>query len=77
RVADRAVPGVKAPAEMTADERATVYAAQARLAWEDGHVDARDREVLDRLRATLGLAAEDAMRIESDAMAPIRHVDVA
>jgi hypothetical protein len=71
RVADKAMPGVKGAGEMTSAERIAVYEDAARGAWADGALSADERAMLDRLAGRLGVAAEDARRIESVAATAI------
>jgi len=68
RLAEVAMPGVKPLHELTAAERAGVYAVQARLAWADGRLSADDRRLLDRTREKLGLSHEHAARLEQEAL---------
>ncbi|MGQ0536721.1 MAG: hypothetical protein ACT4PT_11705 [Methanobacteriota archaeon] len=67
RVADTALPGVKAVGEMTSEDRLRVYREQALAAWADGAITKDERFLLDRLRTTLGIDHADADRIERDA----------
>jgi hypothetical protein len=67
RVADTAMPGVKGVGDMTPSERTVVYREAARQAWSDGHLDASERAMLDRLRGTLRLGTDEASRLESEA----------
>jgi hypothetical protein len=67
RVADRAMPGVKPAGQMSHGERARVYLDAARTAWADGVLIAEERELLDRLGDSLGLSADEARRLESEA----------
>ncbi|MGQ0537283.1 MAG: hypothetical protein ACT4PT_14570 [Methanobacteriota archaeon] len=67
RVASAAMPGVKAASTMTGDERLDAYADAVHAAWADGTVSRDERLLLDRMRSSLGIAAEDAMRVESEA----------
>jgi hypothetical protein len=66
RVADTAMPGVKAPGEMTRDERVAFYREHLRLAYADGTVDRGERLMLRHAREHLGLDAELAERIEAE-----------
>lgn len=68
RVADVAVPGVAPTPAYLAFKKLEVYRAQveASLA-DDGRIDERERRFLDRLRANLSIAAEDAAAIEDEA----------
>ncbi|HEV8360388.1 MAG TPA: histidine kinase N-terminal 7TM domain-containing protein [Candidatus Thermoplasmatota archaeon] len=67
RVATAAMPLGKEPHAMSGDERAAVYRDNARVAWADGAIDKSERAMLDRLRASLGLGVEEAVRIEGEA----------
>ncbi len=67
RVADKAMPGVKAVGEMTGEERVEAYWQAAVTAWGDGVIDVRERALLDRFRKSLALSEDDAHRIESKA----------
>lgn len=72
RAADRladAATGIRAPASMGPDERATLYREQARLAWADGTIGRRERMMLNHLRRELRLEAELAERAEEEAAA--------
>ncbi|MGQ0535066.1 MAG: hypothetical protein ACT4PT_03235 [Methanobacteriota archaeon] len=66
RVANAAMPGVRAAAELTGRERVLLYREQARLAWADGNLSADERRLLDGLRERLGVSHEEASRIERD-----------
>lgn len=65
RIADAALPGVKPFALLDPAGRDRVYRDQARIAWEDGALDKRERQMLDGLRAALGMSAEEAGAIET------------
>lgn len=67
RVADTAMPGVKAPSQMTYAERNALYLEQAKAAWADGVISRDERFLLDRLRTSLGVTGEEAIRLESEA----------
>jgi hypothetical protein len=67
RVADTAMPDVKAVSEMSGAERLAVYRDAAVQAWEDGTLDRSERALLDRLQKSLRLRPEEAMRVEQDA----------
>jgi hypothetical protein len=67
RVADKAMPGVKALSSMDPGERARVYRELAAAVWADGSLSRDERAALDQLQASLGLPAEDALRIEREA----------
>lgn len=67
RVSDAAMPAVKEPAKMSPDDRLSAYEALARVAWEDGALSADERRLLDEARERLGLSADEASRVESEA----------
>jgi len=69
RVASAAVPGAKPVGTMSAGERAELYRAMARTAWEDGVLDRNERALLRELRQRLALSPEEADRIEAEALA--------
>lgn len=66
RVADTAMPKVKASPEYVAYKKFEVYRAAVEGVIEDGAITERERAVLDKLSARLGLAAEDARQLEAD-----------
>jgi hypothetical protein len=66
RVADAAMPGVKAVGEMNLEERVRVYREAVRGAWADGILTHDERDMLDRLCASLGVHDSDARRIERE-----------
>ncbi|HEV8359276.1 MAG TPA: hypothetical protein VGR28_02355, partial [Candidatus Thermoplasmatota archaeon] len=67
RVASAAVPGAKAAGDMTTDERRRAYLDAARLAWADGSISKDERAMLEQFRASLGIAEQEAYRIEREA----------
>lgn len=67
KVANAAMPGVKPAADMTASERLRVHRDQARLAWADGKLLDEERAMLDGLRKSMGISAEDALQVEREA----------
>ncbi|MBW3582604.1 MAG: hypothetical protein KY455_05835 [Euryarchaeota archaeon] len=67
RVADHAMPGVKATSEMTQDERLSLYRAQLIVAYRDAAVDANERELLEITRRRLRIDAEVALSLEREA----------
>lgn len=69
RVSDVAMPGVKAPDEMTDDERLGLYRRQVEIAWNDGTLSANERLMLKDLREQLGLSAEVAERVDTEVAA--------
>jgi hypothetical protein len=66
RVADRAMPGVKAAGAMSRDERAQLFRAMAGSAWADGTLTRDERRMLGELREELGLSTDEAERIERE-----------
>lgn len=64
RIAHAVLPNVKAPGDLADDERLHLFAEQATLVWSDGTLGRRERKLLDNLRDRLGLAFEDAARLE-------------
>ncbi|HLE97159.1 MAG TPA: hypothetical protein VI997_07305 [Candidatus Thermoplasmatota archaeon] len=66
RVADAAMPGVKAPGDMTGAERHALYRDQVHTAWADGTLTKDERVLLERLRERLGIASDEANRIERE-----------
>jgi hypothetical protein len=67
RVADTAMPGVKAASAMSAAERVQVYRDAAHEAWSDGVLERNERALLDKLQQSLRLSRDEAMRIEQEA----------
>jgi hypothetical protein len=66
-VANVAMPGVRSVVEMNHPERSALYREHARIAWADGAVDKNERMLLNHLREGLGLSAEEALRLETEA----------
>lgn len=66
RVADAAMPRVQQTSEYLAFRKLQVYRAALEGAYEDGEVTARERAMLDRLRAELSIAEGDATEMERD-----------
>lgn len=66
RVSSTALPGVAASPGYIAYRKLEVYKAAVESALETGPLDTRERAILDRLRAKLGLSAADAAAIEAD-----------
>lgn len=69
RVADRALPGVAPTPEYAVYRKLELYRAAVESALESGGIDARERSMLDRLCAKLGVAPADARVVESDVTA--------
>ena len=65
RVAEVALPRVAATPEYLAERKVEVYRAAVESAHEEGGIDAKERAILDRLQAKLGLARHDADRVEA------------
>ncbi|HEX9816474.1 MAG TPA: hypothetical protein VGB18_05800 [Candidatus Thermoplasmatota archaeon] len=72
RLADRfvegAMPGVKPIVRMSELERASLFFDQARFAWVDGSLSAKERQILDVAKQRLGLTSEEAETLERRAM---------
>jgi hypothetical protein len=66
RVASAAMPGVRAPQELSPDQRHDLYREQARVAWSDGTLTADERRMLNVAREKLGLTVEEAARLEAE-----------
>lgn len=70
RVASAAVPGAQPTPAYLSFKKLEVYRAQVESSLaDDGRIDERERRFLEKLRANLGIAAEDAAAIEQDATA--------
>lgn len=69
RVASRTMPGATGTPEYVAYRKLEVYRAAVESALETGGIDARERALLDQLRAKLGVAQADAAALETDARA--------
>lgn len=63
-VTSAAMPGVKSVGEMTTSEKLRVYQEAVRFAWRDGVLDKSERQLLEHLRAQLGIRHDEASRIE-------------
>lgn len=66
RLSDRAMPAVDATPAYVAYRKMEVYKAAVEEVLADGNVSAKDRRVLERLRAQLGLSAADAQALEHE-----------
>lgn len=66
RVADTAMPTVRAPGEMTTDDRLGLYREQLRVAYADGAVDRNERALLLSARSYLGISADEAEQLERE-----------
>jgi hypothetical protein len=64
RWADRAMPQAKDASAMTAPERIALYREHARIAWEDGVLQRKERILLDHLRERLAIPIAEAYEIE-------------
>lgn len=67
RLAERTFPGVKPFDDMNVKERLLVFQEQAELVWADGMVGDKERSLMERLQARLGIDEQDAKRIEAKA----------
>lgn len=72
RVADRALPRVEPTPAYVQFKKMEVYHAAVESAIEEGGITERERRTLDRLRAKLGIAPEDAAHVERDATTRVR-----
>lgn len=61
----------RSPLRLSLEDRLALYRDQAREAWKDGSFAPHERAYLDALRARLELAADDALRVESDVAAQL------
>lgn len=66
RVTDRLMPDVEDSATYRDERKAAIYRAQVGEASIDGDLSVRDRRLLSRLQANLGLDAQVARRLERD-----------
>lgn len=66
RVAETAMPGVSPSVEYVTFRKLEVYKAAVESAVETGPIDTREREILTRLQAKLGLSHASAVAIETD-----------
>jgi hypothetical protein len=69
RMADRAMPKTTGTPEYLAQRRHEIYRAALEDSLADGAVTAKERAVLVRLAANLGIDGNDAMRIEGEVLA--------
>lgn len=60
------MPGVKAVRDLSPDERHRLYREQLRVAYQDGAVDGRERQMPQAARAYLGIRHEEAEALERD-----------
>jgi hypothetical protein len=68
RVANAALPHVRALGDLDGSERARLYEEQVRFAWADGTLEKHERALLEHLRERLGLSREEAGRLEQRAL---------
>ncbi|HUR68998.1 MAG TPA: hypothetical protein VM370_07100 [Candidatus Thermoplasmatota archaeon] len=68
RFANAAMPEVSGSAEYLAHRRAEVYLAALEEILVDGEISPKERAILERLRAKLGLGADTAAALERDAL---------
>lgn len=66
RASDTFMPDTKPIAQQTFAERQRFYLEHYELIGQDGEVTAKERAMLDRLRVTLGLAAEQTAQLERE-----------
>ncbi|HVM44426.1 MAG TPA: hypothetical protein VM582_00720 [Candidatus Thermoplasmatota archaeon] len=66
RFSDRAMPDVRPTSEYVAYKKLEVYRAALEGALADARVAPREREILDRRRAKLGISSEDADAMERE-----------
>lgn len=66
RVASAALPHARPLARQTRTERASLYREQARIAWSDGKLTAKDRRMLNVARDRLSLSVEETARLEHE-----------
>lgn len=69
RVADAAMPAVRATPDYLQERKHAVYAAALEGARQDGVVTERERAILERLRRELGLTVQEAAGVERGAAA--------
>ncbi|MGQ0535366.1 MAG: hypothetical protein ACT4PT_04765 [Methanobacteriota archaeon] len=68
RVANAAMPGVRAPAERGAAERRALYREHVELAYRDGVVNRDERLQLDLARHQLALTEAEAAAVEREVL---------
>lgn len=69
RLADAAMPNTRPVRELSHVERVDLYREQVRVAWSDGSLSLKERRMLDVARERLRLGAEEAERLEKEAVA--------
>lgn len=67
RLAQRLFPGMVVDDTVGYRQRTQLYRQQVEVAYADGHMGKKEREMLDRLAATLRLDEADVQRLEKDA----------
>ena len=67
RVATFLIPAAPLPTDLPPRKGAAIYRAQFILFQQDGELSEKERRLLDNLRASLGVSAPDAQRIEREA----------
>jgi hypothetical protein len=70
RMADRAMPRTTGTPEYIAQRKHEIYRAAIEDMAADGTVSTKERTALIRLAANLGIDGNDALRIETDVLAP-------
>lgn len=69
RFADVVMPDAKQAGDLSAQERLEIYAEQVRVAWADGVLTRKDRQLLEVTRDRLGIPIETAQRLEAELIA--------
>lgn len=64
RVADRALPSTKGASRLTDPERIVAYQRNVEIAWADGTIGKKERQLLRNMREYLGVSAEEAEAAE-------------
>lgn len=72
RFADHAMPNVQATPEYLAYKKMQVYSAALESVLSDRRISGRERAMLERMRATLGIAYDDAQALERDICAALQ-----
>ncbi len=72
RIADRAMPRVRESPEYLAFKKLQMYSAAVETVLSDQEVTERERDMLERMRASLGIGPDDARRLEDDVAGRLR-----
>lgn len=67
RLAEKVLPGSVPSGRLPRKVRHAMYRKQAGIAWRDGEVRRKEREMLEELRQELDLDADEAARLEAEA----------